>query len=265
MIFYLDFEATQPENEIIAIGAVAENGSTFHSLVKPQFSSISQFVSDLTHISQEDLEKASIIDVVLKEFDRWVMNQELNIMNCRFVTYGDDKKFLQATLPAIKSSAAFYTGAALLTKIEDCVPDAKNFFKGSIRLVDAYNYVQSMSYQQEHNPLKDAMMLKDVYNYIQNNEPLTAHPLSKTTKAEIVKMPSGTFWCQHINGGKNIRSFDTCDDAIDWFIKTVIKAKEPENVNRNKIMLNIMKAIRKKTTYGNYKWGRVKEENSVKG
>ena len=60
MIFYLDFEATQPENEIIAIGAVTENGSTFHSLVKPQFSSISQFVSDLTHISQEDLEKAPV-------------------------------------------------------------------------------------------------------------------------------------------------------------------------------------------------------------
>lgn len=265
MIFYLDFEATQPENEIIAIGAVAENGSTFHSLVKPQFSSISQFVSDLTHISQEDLEKAPVIDVALKEFDRWVMNQELNIMNCRFVTYGDDKKFLQATLPAIKSSAAFYTGAVLLAKIEDCVPDAKNFFKGNIRLVDAYNYVQSMSNKQEHNPLKDAMMLKDVYNYIQDNEPLTAHPLSKTAKAETVKMPSGTFWCQHINGGKNIRNFDTCDDAVDWFIKTVIKAKEPENVNRNNIMLNIMKAIRKKTAYGNYKWGRVKEENNVEG
>ena len=108
MIFYLDFEATQPENEIIAIGAVAENGSTFHSLVKPQFSSISQFVSDLTHISQEDLEKAPVIDVALKEFDRWVMNQELNIMNCRFVTYGDDKKFLQATLPAIKTSTTLH-------------------------------------------------------------------------------------------------------------------------------------------------------------
>ena len=50
MKFYIDFEATQPENEIIAIGAVAENGATFHSLVKPQLSSISKWVSDLTHI-----------------------------------------------------------------------------------------------------------------------------------------------------------------------------------------------------------------------
>lgn len=49
MIFYLDFEATQPENEIIAIGAVAENGATFHSLVKPQFSSIFNFISQMTH------------------------------------------------------------------------------------------------------------------------------------------------------------------------------------------------------------------------
>ena len=46
MKFYIDFEATQPENEIIAIGACAENGATFHSLVKPQLSSISPYVSD---------------------------------------------------------------------------------------------------------------------------------------------------------------------------------------------------------------------------
>ena len=88
MNFYIDFEATQPENEIIAVGVCAENGATFHSLVKPQLSSISQYVSQLTHISAEDLEKAPVIDDVLKSFDLWVMVQESDIMKCRFIAYG---------------------------------------------------------------------------------------------------------------------------------------------------------------------------------
>ena len=70
MKFYIDFEATQPENEIIAIGAVAENGATFHTLVNPQLSSISTYVSQLTHISAKDLEQApdinkALIDLIL--------------------------------------------------------------------------------------------------------------------------------------------------------------------------------------------------------
>ena len=68
MKIYLDFEATSPENEIIAVGAVAENGATFYSLVKPQLSTISPYISRLTHIKQADLEKAKVISEVLKDF-----------------------------------------------------------------------------------------------------------------------------------------------------------------------------------------------------
>ena len=120
MLFFLDFEATQPENEIIAIGAVAENGATFYSLVKPQLSSISQYVSQLTHISAEDLEKAPNINQVLRDFDLWLMIQESNIMKCRFISYGDDSQFLKATLPAITEQHAFTVAAILMAKIENC-------------------------------------------------------------------------------------------------------------------------------------------------
>ena len=83
MKFYIDFEATQPENEIIAIGAVAENGTAFYSLVKPQLSSISPYISQMTHISFDDLAWAPDINKALIEFDAWVMAQESNIMDCR--------------------------------------------------------------------------------------------------------------------------------------------------------------------------------------
>ena len=261
MKFYIDFEATQPENEIIAIGACAENGATFHSLVKPQLSSISKWVSDLTHISAEDLEKAPTIDETLIAFDSWMMSQEINIMNCQFIAYGNDDKFIKSTLPAIKDERAFTVAAILMAKIEDCYDATRKFFHGTIKLVHAFNYVQSVETEQKHNPLEDAMMLQKVYEYTQTHEPLPAHPLNKNF-SEIVdyKSPSGTFYCCGIGKKAKERSFASCEDAIDWLIKDVMRAKEPETIHRDRIMKNIMKAVRTKKAYCSLKWRRVKEE-----
>ena len=264
MRFFLDFEATQPENEIIAIGACAENGATFYSLVKPQLSSISKWVSDLTHISAEDLEKAPTIDETLIAFDSWMMSQESNIMNCQFIAYGNDDKFIKSTLPAIKDQHAFTMAAILMAKIEDCSAETKRFFHGTIKLVHAFNYVQSVETEQKHNPLEDAMMLQKVYEYTQTHEPLPAHPLNKNF-SEIVeyKSPSGTFYCRGTGKNAKERSFASCEDAIDWLIKDVMRAKEPEAIHRDRIMKNIMKAVRTKKAYCSLKWRRVKEEESV--
>jgi DNA polymerase III epsilon subunit-like protein len=265
MKFYIDFEATQPENEIIAIGACAENGATFHSLVKPQLSSISQYVSRLTHISDEDLEKAPDINEVLRSFDWWMTQQEPDIMKCRFIAYGDDNKFIQSTLPAITEQHAFTVAAILMAKIENCYENTRKFFHGAIKLVHAFNYVQSAETEQKHNPLEDAMMLQKVYEYTQTHDPLPAHPLNPNFDAALtsaaVKMPSGTFWCRtSMKKSAQVYSFATCDDAIDWLIKDVMRAKEPELIHRDRIMANIMKAIRKNSRYCNFLWGRVKEE-----
>ena len=265
MKFYIDFEATQPENEIIAIGAVAENGATFHTLVKPQLSSISKWVSDLTHISAEDLEWAPDINKALIEFDTWMTTQESNIMNCRFISYGDDDKFIKSTLPAITDKIAFTVAAILMAKIEDCSAETKKFFHGTIKLIHAFNYVQAAETEQKHNPLEDAMMLQKVYEYTQTHDPLPCHPLNPSFGAAMssasVKMPSGTFWCRtSMKKTAKVYNFATCDDAIDWLITDVMRAKEPELIHRDRIMNNIMKAIRKNTRYCNFLWGRVKEE-----
>ena len=270
MKFYIDFEATQPENEIIAIGAVAENGATFHSLVKPQLSSISKWVSDLTHISAEDLEWAPDINKALIEFDAWMRTQESNIMNCRFISYGDDDKFVKSTLPAITNEHAFTVAAILMAKIEDCSAETKKFFHGTIKLIHAFNYVQAAETEQKHNPLEDAMMLQKVYEYTQTHDPLPCHPLNPSFDAAMsnasVKMPSGTFWCRtSMKKTAKVYNFATCDDAIDWLITDVMRAKEPELIHRDRIMANIMKAIRKNTRYCNFIWGRIKEEEVTNG
>lgn len=265
MLFFLDFEATQPENEIIAIGAVAENGTTFHTLVKPQLSSISPYVSQLTHISTEDLETAPVIDKALIDFDLWVMSQESNIMNCRFISYGDDDKFVKSTLPAITNERAFTVAAILIAKIENCYDETRKFFHGTIKLVHAFNYVQAVETEQRHNPLEDAMMLQKVYEHMQTHDPLPCHPLNKNFSAIMdnttVKMPSGTFWCRtSMKKTAKVYSFATCEEAIEWLITDVIRAKEPELIHRDRIMANIMKAISKNTKYCNFFWGKTREE-----
>ena len=264
MNFYLDFEATQPENEIIAIGAVAENGATFHRLVKPQFSSISKYISDMTHISVEDLEQAKTIDDAFFALNNWITEQEPNLMKCEFITYGDDAQFIKATLPAIKTDTAFLTAAYLLVKIKDCTKDTFKFFHGSISLIHAFNYVQSVETKQNHNPLEDALMLQKVHEYTLNNAPLTCHPLNSKFKdivQEEVKMPSGTFFCK--SSGKNAteHKFNSCDEAIDWYINTYIAKDQRASVHRENIMKHIMKSIRTKKKYAGYNWRRIKPNN----
>jgi DNA polymerase III epsilon subunit-like protein len=265
MRFFIDFEATQPGNEIIAIGAVAENGATFHTLVKPQLSSISTYVSQLTHISPEDLEWAPDINKALIEFDAWMTAQESNIMNCRFIAYGNDDRFIKSTLPAITNSHAFTVAAILMAKLEDCYDETRKFFHGTIKLVHAFNYVQSVTTEQKHNPLEDAMMLQKVYEYTQTHEPLPVHPFNPafeaTVSSQSAKMPSGTFFCRtSAKKTAQVYNFATCDDAIDWLITEVMKAKEPERIHRDRIMAHIMKAIRTKSRYCNFLWDRVKDE-----
>lgn len=265
MKFYIDFEATQPEQEIIAIGAVAENGATFHSLVKPQLAPISDYISQMTHISRADLDMAKTIDDVMIDFDMWAMEQESNIMHCRFISYGDDAQFIKATLPVVKDEHAFTCMACMLAKMEDCSKEMFKFFHGTISLVHAFNYVQSIEIEQKHNPLEDAMMLQKVYEHTQINEPLPCHPLNKNFGAIVdsanMKMPSGTFFCRtSMKKSAQIRSFETCDEAIEWLITKVMKVPNPECVHRDRIMANIMKAIRKKEKYCNFFWDRVKEE-----
>ena len=263
MKFYIDIEATQPENEIIAIGAVAETGATFYSLVKPQFSSISQFVSELTHISPEDLEKAPDINEVLRSFDLWVIGQEQDIMECRFISYGGDSGFIKATLPVITEQHAFTIAAILIAKMEDCYDNIRKFFHGGIKLVHAFNYVQSMEVEQQHDPLEDAIMLQKVFEYTQTHDPLPCHPLNKNFDVAMdnatTKMPSGIFWCT-AKGNKR-KDFNSCDEAIDWLINEVMKQPDPAVVHRNRVMTNIMKSVRTGRKYCDYRWFRKKEEN----
>lgn len=260
MKFYIDFEATSPENEIIAIGAVSESGSTFYSLVKPQLSCISQYISELTRISSKDLETAKTIDEVFVEFNSWAAYQEPDIMKRQYISYGEDDKFIKATLPAIHDSRAYVTAAILMAKMEDCTSTVKKFFHGSISLIHAFNFVQAASKEQIHNPLDDAKMLQTVLEYTYAHAPLEDNPIHPKNPV-VYTSPRGNFWCRTSSKNAKTREFDTCEEAIDWLIQFAMKIPEKDraSVHRDRIMRNIMKALKKKEKYCGYYWGRMKD------
>ena len=84
MNFYVDFEATQPEQEIISIGVYCDNKESFYALVKPQFSKVSKYITDMTGITNEMLADRDDFDAVLNDLYIWCTSQESNLNNWHF-------------------------------------------------------------------------------------------------------------------------------------------------------------------------------------
>ena len=69
MNYYIDFEATQYNQEIISIGCVREDGKTFYSLIKPKkLKNVTKFISKLTGITKDKLKNAKTSDEVFRDF-----------------------------------------------------------------------------------------------------------------------------------------------------------------------------------------------------
>lgn len=260
MKIFIDFEATQ-ENEIVAIGAVTEIGETFYSLVKPQFSSISQYLSQLIHISNRMLKTENTLNEIFDLMYHWLYNQCPDITKWEFFAYGSDDKYVSASLRNIYSEKPLILAALMIAKMTDVCEKSKLFFKGSISLIKALNYIENSDNKQCHNPLEDALMLQKVYEYMESTAPLAQHPFSKKseTKTEIA-MPSGSFWCIADCKKKNRHDFKNIDEAIDWFIKNKIGSAQRDYVHRENIMKNIMCAVKRKSKYAGCNWYRNKKE-----
>ena len=260
MKFFIDFEATQA-NEIISIGAVSEIGTTFKSLVKPQLSSISPYISQLTHITEKMLSNAKCLDEVFNEMYYWITRQCPDLMAWEFLSYGDDEKFVKASLPNIHTCQSMILAAMLIATMRDGYKDIKEFFKGSISLINAFNYVENLEKKQRHDPLEDALMFQKVYEHIQTNEPPVNSPAHEIQgRATDCKMPSGTFYCHADGKNAKVHKFENIDAAIDWYIENHICKEQRPGVHRERIMKNIMVSVRKHSKYAGYHWKRIKEE-----
>lgn len=194
---YLDLEANN--DEIISIGAVDEEGNEYYSLVKPH-SKLENHIIAITHIHEEDVAEADIIDDVINSFMEYCGNEPVE-----FLTYGKDTIFLNKT----KEFVARPETAVILKEIASRCKDishsiASHFERQAIGLFSAYltmNQIRDEDVRQTHNALDDAKLLKwvneniaDYYctneeDIIQVSSPFHKKKKKKTSAANQKKIP----------------------------------------------------------------------------
>ena len=167
MNYFIDFEATQFSNDIISIGCIDEDGEEFYSLINPGEGKLTSFITELTGITDEMLNEADSLDIILKNFFEYLKKHEDG--NCVFYCYGNcDIKFIDK---AYKKATSFEAKAALgllHMGLKDYAPTVQMHYGlvKAIGLQKVINHIRGTEAEQHHNALEDAIMLKEVYDTI---------------------------------------------------------------------------------------------------
>lgn len=177
MKYFIDLEATQFSNEIISIGCVREDGETFYSLVNVAKNKMTNFITELTGITKEDVSTAPSSDEVFTEFYDWIIPDESKV---QFFCYGNaDLGFIRKNLnkaTTVKAQMALSVLALHLIDYSKCVERHFGLIKAiSLKKVLAY-YRQVDEIEQNHNALEDALFLKEIYDRINEEEEVVDCP-----------------------------------------------------------------------------------------
>ena len=261
MNFYVDFESTQPEQEIISVGVYSDDEKQFYNLVKPQFSEVSKYITDMTGITNEMLENGYTLDTVFIALYDWCYLHQPDITAWNFYSYGDgDIDFLKHSLCNIHSEKALIIASIMIATMKDYSKVVANYFNGNVSLIKAFNYLQHLENKQKHNALEDAKMLADVFIKTEDKEPLNEYPFAPVDHNADghYSYPHGRFFCKPTGKNAKERSFADVHVAIEWLVNNYIEKNMRDKVHRDRMATKIMKAIRTKDTYMGYKWRREK-------
>ena len=170
MKYFIDFEATQYSHEIISIGCVREDGQTFKSFVYVKPSKMSNFITQLTGITKEDVRNAPTSDEVFSNFYHWLEGDT----EMEFYCYGDaDIEFIRTNLSKATDMLAISALSIIGTNLNDFAIEVKKYFGlhkmiSLKKLVAYYRKVESI--EQAHDALEDSLFLKEVYDHIVSEE-----------------------------------------------------------------------------------------------
>ena len=263
MKYFIDFEAAQFSNEIIAIGCVREDGLEFQSYVKAN-KKITEFITQLTGITQEMVDNAPESDVVFKNFYDWLKGDS----NIEFYCYGNsDLDFVKKNL---KNTIDFEAQAALSMigmGLKDFAPTVKKHFGliKNIALVKVLAYYRGVDeVYQCHDPLEDAWFLKELYDFVMDegdqfvgecpfpdykkidNPPTASKKAATKTVIDRVER-----W----KDGVLINTYNGMEEAVQAAIKLMPKKNRALATEHKKRVENkIVKAHLKKAQYQGYDW-----------
>ena len=263
MKFYMDLEATQFSGRIISIGAVSETGEKFYSLVKPYKEKVSDFITDLTGLTDKEVQSAPEPDLAFQMFSTW-MNEvyyKANItkhFNPEFYFYGkEDKTFLEHTKTHMSNINSIMIVEAIVAKYNDYSTAVRKHFNSNqdISLIKVFAFCQEeKNLRQKHNALEDAAMLA----YISQNLEQKSHNTEDLPKiAKTVIKPRKyapelyTSWMECKNDvkwivmtdadknnykyyatqGNNIQYFNTLEAAALWVMRFIAPGGSPKDPN----------------------------------
>jgi DNA polymerase III epsilon subunit-like protein len=215
MKYFIDLEATQFSNEIISIGCVREDGETFYSLVNVAKNKMTNFITELTGITKEDVSTAPSSDEVFTKFYDWLIPDESKV---QFFCYGNaDLGFIRRNLnkaTTVKAQMALSVLALHLIDYSKCVERHFGLIKSiSLKKVLAY-YRQVAEVEQNHNALEDALFLKEIYDRINDEDDVVECPFpgyEKPLKPEVTLKPT-----TNISRKLNITTDKFMDETMEF-------------------------------------------------
>ena len=258
MKYFIDFEATQFSNEIIAIGCVRENGDEFYSLVNPG-KKITPFITELTGITNEMLEEAPKPEAVFNSFFDWCdeFEDDLPVFYC----YGNsDINFVKKNFNNSKSFRAKSILGYIYSGLHDYEPTVRKHFGliQAVSLVKVTNYYKGEEIVQQHNALEDAKMLMFVNEQVGQHsidEDSDAFPEYKQTQQQKQQTVDWSKYkvCRFKNG-RPVQNFKTMNDAVDWVYDHLPDNGDKDRVQKKNLANRIRNASNKNMKYMNYKW-----------
>ena len=275
MKYFVDFEATQFSNEIIEIGCVREDGAEFQSYVNAD-KKLTQFIINLTGITQDVIDNAPNSDDVFSDFYKWLQGDTDIVFYC----YGNsDIDFVKKNLRKSKNFEAQAALSMIGMALNDYAVSVKNHFGiiksiGLVKVLAHYRGVDAV--EQTHSAIEDARFLKEVFEFIQAEGECTECPFPEYQKTNKVAKPiqpkvevPSTPHIARIRKNQIVETYENMDAAVAWVYSQMAKEHTADQLQGIKIE-NLAKRIRSassmKKTYMNWKWkiyGGTPEVNNI--
>jgi DNA polymerase III epsilon subunit-like protein len=286
MRFFIDFEATQFSERIINIGCIAENGSTFSTLVKParKKDKPTKFITKLTGITNEMLATAPSADEAFNSFFDFVLKNSPKEPN-EFFCYGNaDKGFIEKTLHDMENTRAVTFATRLMNSLIDYSSEVRQYFQmqNCIALKKVYSLILEDEVEQHHDALEDAQMLFTVVQQLkekcvpEDKEKIAAMPKTqkpvpnaenklKRALAKFVNWPADKWdadtganednWVLKCSAGSYTKYFDSVETAILWIMRYASKGMSPKNLAHYEIVWKkINKGLNSSISSYNFEW-----------
>ena len=265
MKYFIDFEALQFTEEIIAVGCINENGKEFYSLVQPKnIKKLTEFITNLTGITASDLENAPDAEEVFAEFFNWLDTSR----NTTFLCYGNcDERFVERTLGKVKNFYAQCGLSLIKANLHDYSFNISRHFgtKQNIGLKRLVEYYRNEEVTQSHNALEDARFLKEITEKSLAEEPFAQCPFPEYApkpkedsdgKKKAKKQRANKKRYKVIAAkGRRIMKFRNMVTAANWVISSEMRNKAEYNEEvRTQIAKKIRTAAENETKYFDYSW-----------